>query len=30
MKAENIKLNEQITITLWDRWDVKLGKDITI
>lgn len=30
MKAESIKLNEEVNVTLWDRWDVKLGKEITL
>ena len=30
MKAETIKLNEEVNVTLWDRWDVKLGKEITL
>jgi hypothetical protein len=30
MKVETIKLAEDVNVTLWDRWDVKLGKDVTI
>ncbi|CAD8130185.1 unnamed protein product [Paramecium sonneborni] len=30
MKDETIKLNEEINVTLWDRWEVRLGKEITL
>ncbi|CAD8118277.1 unnamed protein product [Paramecium sonneborni] len=30
MKAETIKLNEEVNVTLWDRWEVRLGKEITL
>ncbi|CAD8130666.1 unnamed protein product [Paramecium sonneborni] len=30
IKAETIKLNEDANVTLWDRWEVKLGKDFTL
>lgn len=25
-----VKLHEDLKVTLWDRWEVKLGKDITL
>ena len=28
--APKIKLTENLTVTLWDKWEVNLGKDITI
>jgi len=25
-----MKLNESVEVTLWDRWDIKNGKDLTV
>ena len=27
---EKIKLHKDLTVNLWDRWDVKLGKNIKL
>jgi len=28
--AQKVKLHENLSVTLWDRWDVKKGKDLTL
>jgi len=28
--APKLKLHEELTVNLWDTWEVKLGKDITL
>ena len=28
--VEKVKLKEDLEVTLWDRWDIKLGKDVVL
>lgn len=28
--VQKIKLNEEVSVTLWDRWEVRNGKNITL
>ena len=29
-KAETIKIHEELSVTLWDRWEISLGADVNL